>query len=123
MGRLRARLAKHPADRELHGQLSLAQHSIEKALDVCVRVGRERAISAGSYRDKAKQAQAVLRQVLGMLDKIGYLHSQGDDDTPLKKITRKKGKPLDEQADQLDYENPAWLEEYLMEGLGLELEQ
>jgi len=116
MGRLKARLAKNQVDRELHGQLAMARRSLEKAMDVCVRVARDR--SRPNVR--AKQTKDTLRRVLGMIDGVGYLHTQVEDEIPTRQ--RQKGKSLDEKARQLEDDNPEWLEEYLMRELGLELE-
>jgi hypothetical protein len=71
--RTKAALAESEADRDLHGHLADVRRGLDRALDVCRRVSRDRKAST-STKGAAKAQERVLRKMLGEVNSLGYLN-------------------------------------------------
>ncbi len=81
MGRIKARTAADPADRELHKHLAAAMKELQAALGVAGRVGRDRDLPA-VQKARAAEAQVKLRQAMSVVDSIGLLAGRTDRGDP-----------------------------------------
>ena len=90
MGKLRARLAKHEADQDLHIHVAGALRILEKALGSALRaktnarkVSRE---DRGALEDiamkRADRAAEKIRQARGLLESVGLLYPNINDTDP-----------------------------------------
>ncbi len=81
MGRIKARTAAHPADRELHKHLAAAMRELQAAMGIAVHVGRDRDLPA-VQKARAVDAQMKLRQAMASVDSIGLLAGRTDRGDP-----------------------------------------
>ena len=81
MGRLKARTATSQVDRDLHTRLARAQRELEAARDICIRVARDRNLSA-VQRARATEARHKAASALALVDSIGHLSGRTDREDP-----------------------------------------
>ena len=82
MSRLRSRFGRSENDRELHGYLGNVQRLLDRALDVCTRVTRNRDPHARLEVHRAQQMQRELKELLSRISALGYLTPSIDQQDP-----------------------------------------
>ncbi len=90
MGRLRARLAKHEADKDLQTHVGEAMRVLGKALDSAQRaktntqrIARvDRSALDGLAMKRSEEAAAKIRQARRLLESIGFLYPNVDSMDP-----------------------------------------
>ncbi len=102
MGRLRARTATSQVDRDLHSRLAKAIQELGAARDICVRLGRDRALPP-QEKARATATRQTIQQALALVDSIGHLSGRSNMDSDLMPEADKR--PRREQPERFSGES------------------